>query len=222
MPRHANANATPVRLYRYVRTCVHVGSGVATTLFVFPLVSPARKRALVKRWSRRLLRILAVEARLHGDIGARGGNVLVVANHISWLDIFVLNSVHPVRFVAKSELARWPVDRRDDPRRGHAVHRAHAAPRHPPRQPSRRRRAGERATSSRSFRKARPRMASTCCRSRVRCCSPSWKRRAMCSRWPFATARPTARCRSRLRTSARRRSRNRSGRCAACARSALT
>jgi 1-acyl-sn-glycerol-3-phosphate acyltransferase len=109
MPRHANTNATPVRLYRYVRTCVHVGSGVATTLLVFPLVSPARKRWLVKRWSRRLLRILAVEARLHGDIGARGGNVLIVANHISWLDIFVLNSVHPVRFVAKSELARWPV-----------------------------------------------------------------------------------------------------------------
>jgi 1-acyl-sn-glycerol-3-phosphate acyltransferase len=109
MPRHANANATTIRLYRYVRTCVHVGAGVATTLFVFPLVSPARKRVLVKRWSRRLLRILAVEARLHGDIAARGGNVLVVANHISWLDIFVLNSVHPVRFVAKSELARWPI-----------------------------------------------------------------------------------------------------------------
>jgi len=35
--------------------------------------------------------------------------VLVVANHISWLDIFVLNAHHPVRFVAKAELARWPV-----------------------------------------------------------------------------------------------------------------
>jgi 1-acyl-sn-glycerol-3-phosphate acyltransferase len=32
-----------------------------------------------------------------------------VANHVSWLDIFVLNSIHPVRFVAKAELARWPV-----------------------------------------------------------------------------------------------------------------
>ena len=99
----------PVRLYRYVRTCLHVGGGVATTLLVFPLVSPARKRALVKRWSGRLLRILAVDAQVQGDIGARGGNVLVVANHISWLDIFVLNSVHPVRFVAKSELSRWPI-----------------------------------------------------------------------------------------------------------------
>ena len=107
--RHANANPTPIRLYRYVRTCVHVSAGVATTMLVFPLVSPARRRALVKRWSLRLLRILAVEARLRGDIGAMGGNVLVVANHVSWLDIFVLNSVHPVRFVAKSELARWPI-----------------------------------------------------------------------------------------------------------------
>ena len=108
-PGRPKPNGLPIRLYRYVRTCVHVGEGVATTLLVFPLVSPARKRALVKRWSGRLLRILAVDAQVQGDIGARGGNVLVVANHISWLDIFVLNSVHPVRFVAKSELARWPI-----------------------------------------------------------------------------------------------------------------
>jgi 1-acyl-sn-glycerol-3-phosphate acyltransferase len=109
MTRVARPNSPPVRIYRYVRTCVHVSAGIATTLFVFPLVSAHRKRALVKRWSVRLLRILAVEAQVRGDLGARGGNVLVVANHISWLDIFVLNSVHPVRFVAKSELARWPV-----------------------------------------------------------------------------------------------------------------
>ena len=35
--------------------------------------------------------------------------MLVVANHISWLDIFVLNAHHPVRFVAKAEIAKWPV-----------------------------------------------------------------------------------------------------------------
>jgi 1-acyl-sn-glycerol-3-phosphate acyltransferase len=108
-PTHHKPLPSAVRLYRYVRTCVHLGAGVATTLFVFPLVSSARKRALVKRWSRGLLRILAVRTRVHGDLRARGGNVLIVANHISWLDIFVLNSVHPVRFVAKSELARWPI-----------------------------------------------------------------------------------------------------------------
>ena len=102
-------NRLPVRCYRWTRTCVHVLTGVATTMLVFPLVGDARRRALVKRWSGRLLRILAVDARVEGEFGGHGGNVLVVANHISWLDIFVLNAVHPVRFVAKSELARWPV-----------------------------------------------------------------------------------------------------------------
>lgn len=32
----------------------------------------------------------------------------VVANHASWLDIFVLNAALPVTFVAKAEVAGWP------------------------------------------------------------------------------------------------------------------
>jgi 1-acyl-sn-glycerol-3-phosphate acyltransferase len=102
-------NSLVVACYRWMRTGVHVLAGVSTTLLVFPLVSDGTRRSLVKRWSTRLLRILAVELRLEGDIGAHRGNVMVVANHISWLDIFVLNAAHPVRFVAKSEIAKWPV-----------------------------------------------------------------------------------------------------------------
>ena len=102
-------NPLAVRCYRWTRTCVHVLGGVATTVFVFPLVSDGRRRLLVKRWSMRLLRILKVDARVHGELGSAGGNILLVANHISWLDIFVLNAHHPVRFVAKSEIAKWPV-----------------------------------------------------------------------------------------------------------------
>jgi 1-acyl-sn-glycerol-3-phosphate acyltransferase len=78
-------------------------------MFVFPFVSDARKRRLVKRWSARLLRILNVSASVRGDLAPVQGNVLLVANHISWLDIFVLNAHLPVRFVAKAEIARWPV-----------------------------------------------------------------------------------------------------------------
>ena len=102
-------NSRVVQCYRWTRTCVHVLAGFATTLFVFPLVSDAGRRTLVKRWSVRLLRILAVEVRIEGDIGAHRGNVMVVANHISWLDIFVISAAHPVRFVAKAEIAKWPV-----------------------------------------------------------------------------------------------------------------
>jgi 1-acyl-sn-glycerol-3-phosphate acyltransferase len=88
---------------------MHVLAGVGTTMFVFPFVSDARKRRLVKRWSRRLLGILNVSARVRGELTSVSGNVLLVANHISWLDIFVLNAHLPVRFVAKAEIARWPV-----------------------------------------------------------------------------------------------------------------
>jgi len=88
---------------------VHVIEGVATTSLVFPFAAPARRRALVQRWSARLLNMLGVDCRVHGRLGVDGGNVLIVANHVSWLDIFVLNAICPVRFVAKAELARWPL-----------------------------------------------------------------------------------------------------------------
>jgi 1-acyl-sn-glycerol-3-phosphate acyltransferase len=94
---------------RAVRTFTHVIAGIATTSFVFPFVPAARRRALTQRWSRRLLALLNVECRISGDLRAEAGNLLVVANHISWLDIIVLNALCPVRFVAKAEVARWPV-----------------------------------------------------------------------------------------------------------------
>jgi len=101
--------STPRRVARAARVLVHVIEGVATTSLVFPFAAPARRRALVQRWSARLLNMLGVDCRVHGRLGVDGGNVLIVANHVSWLDIFVLNAICPERFVAKAELARWPL-----------------------------------------------------------------------------------------------------------------
>jgi 1-acyl-sn-glycerol-3-phosphate acyltransferase len=88
---------------------VHALAGLATTTLVFPLVRPPTRRAIIRRWSGKLLHLLAVESRVHGRIDAHRGNLLIVANHISWLDIFVINAHHPSRFVAKAELAAWPL-----------------------------------------------------------------------------------------------------------------
>jgi 1-acyl-sn-glycerol-3-phosphate acyltransferase len=99
----------PRRAFRAVRVGVHLLGGLATTTVVFPVVGPRERRALVRRWSRKLLSMLRVEARIHGALDAHGGNVLIVANHVSWLDIFVLNAHRPARFVAKSEIAGWPL-----------------------------------------------------------------------------------------------------------------
>ena len=44
-----------------------------------------------------------------GGEALASGPVLLVANHIGWLDIIAIASVHPVSFVARSDVARWPV-----------------------------------------------------------------------------------------------------------------
>jgi 1-acyl-sn-glycerol-3-phosphate acyltransferase len=98
------------RLARFARVTAHVAGGLATTVLVFPWVGPPRKQALIRRWSRQLLQMLGIEARVHWRHSEGLPNVvLIVANHISWLDIFVLNSVQPARFISKAELKRWPV-----------------------------------------------------------------------------------------------------------------
>jgi 1-acyl-sn-glycerol-3-phosphate acyltransferase len=100
----------PARVARFVRVLTHVGGGLATTVFVFPWVEPRRKKRLIRRWSRQLLQMLGVEPRVHWrHEGGLEGNVLIVANHISWLDIMVLNALSPARFIAKAELRRWPL-----------------------------------------------------------------------------------------------------------------
>ena len=83
--------------------------GIATTTFAFPFLGPSSRRAVTRRWCARLLRILNVETRVRGRLPGDDPNVLIVANHISWLDILVLNAAQPMRFVAKAELARWPI-----------------------------------------------------------------------------------------------------------------
>ena len=61
--------------------------------------------AAQRLWARALLAVLGVELDLHGVPPA--GACLVVANHLSYLDIPVLAALFPGRFVAKSEIAGW-------------------------------------------------------------------------------------------------------------------
>ena len=95
------------RLLRLGRAGLHLLAGLRTTTFAFPKATPARRRAMVRQWSRRLLRILGVRVRVQGRFPEHG-NLLLVANHISWLDIFLILSQRHASFVAKAELAGWP------------------------------------------------------------------------------------------------------------------
>ncbi|MFF4249637.1 lysophospholipid acyltransferase family protein [Streptomyces sp. NPDC001663] len=62
----------------------------------------------VKRWCRWIVRAAGVQVRITGAAAPTGG-LLLVANHISWLDIPLLAAVRPARMLAKSDIRQWPV-----------------------------------------------------------------------------------------------------------------
>ncbi|MBI3147034.1 MAG: 1-acyl-sn-glycerol-3-phosphate acyltransferase [Betaproteobacteria bacterium] len=99
-----------MRVLRILHALWLLLSALLTGVFRYPSWPPWRQRRYLRGWSRRLLRALGLRLVVHGHLPeAQHHNLLVVANHISWLDIFVLHAVHPTRFVAKAELASWPV-----------------------------------------------------------------------------------------------------------------
>jgi 1-acyl-sn-glycerol-3-phosphate acyltransferase len=76
----------------------------------YPLMKPARRRLALQRWSAKLVRHLAARLTVHGEPPRHGdAPFMIVANHVSWLDIFVINAAVPTRFVAKSEVRGWPL-----------------------------------------------------------------------------------------------------------------
>ncbi|SPE33733.1 1-acyl-sn-glycerol-3-phosphate acyltransferase [Burkholderiales bacterium] len=91
----------------------HILWGMLVALVLFPLLPSGANDALVKFWSRILLVALGIRLELQrdpeaADIDATRGALLLI-NHVSWVDVFVVAAVTPARFVAKSEIARWPV-----------------------------------------------------------------------------------------------------------------
>ena len=60
----------------------------------------------LSRWSRRLLRVLAVRV---AGLGLPPQCGLLVSNHLGYLDVLVLAAVQPCVFVAKAEVRHWPV-----------------------------------------------------------------------------------------------------------------
>jgi 1-acyl-sn-glycerol-3-phosphate acyltransferase len=86
----------------------HALAGWLTIVFVFPrLKAPAREER-VQAWARKMLRVLGIGLQVEGTPPTTGP-VLLVANHISWLDILVMHAARHCRFVAKSDIHHWPL-----------------------------------------------------------------------------------------------------------------
>ena len=94
--------------WRLLRVLLHGLHGLLLVLWVFPWLQPARRQPRIAWWSAKLLRVLGMELRVQGRFSP--GALLVVANHISWLDIMAVHAVCPqARFVSKADVQRWPV-----------------------------------------------------------------------------------------------------------------
>jgi 1-acyl-sn-glycerol-3-phosphate acyltransferase len=95
---------------RVVRVALHLAQGVLTALFFFPIFKQPARNFLIRSWSAKLLAILGIRLTVQGAVPQYGGNgLLFAANHVSWLDIYLLDAIHPLRFVSKSEVRAWPM-----------------------------------------------------------------------------------------------------------------
>lgn len=97
-----------LRLLRLLRVFMLLLQGLYFAGVHFPKADNRQRRQFKRRWSRRLLDCLAI--RLDASAPrALPERCLLVANHISWVDIFAIQSLHPAVFVAKAEIRHWPL-----------------------------------------------------------------------------------------------------------------
>ncbi len=93
---------------KLLRTIVHALAGWLTIRFVFPRLSSAERELRVQQWSARMLALMGVRLSVQGAPPARGP-MLLVCNHLSWLDILAIHAARHVRFVSKSGVRHWPL-----------------------------------------------------------------------------------------------------------------
>lgn len=108
-----------VACWRFCSVFVFIVCCMVIIGFVLPRATPQERGRLIRRWAGRLLVWLGIRVDVSGDVqcqaaldtGISPGEVgrLLVSNHVSFLDVFVLDSVLPAGFVAKAEIANWPV-----------------------------------------------------------------------------------------------------------------
>lgn len=110
-----NAGVTVARLPLPARRALRLGLlalhlvwGVTLAALAFPFLGTAARDRMIQRWSRRLLKVLGVALRADA-LPALPGGALLVCNHVSWLDIYLVHAARRVHFVSKAEVRDWPV-----------------------------------------------------------------------------------------------------------------
>lgn len=94
--------------WRLLRAVLHGVHGLLVVLLRFPSLDAGGRRARIRWWSAKMLRMLGMQLQVQGPF--KPGAKLVVANHVSWIDIMAIHAVCPeARFVSKADVQHWPL-----------------------------------------------------------------------------------------------------------------
>ncbi|MEO6075822.1 MAG: lysophospholipid acyltransferase family protein [Dokdonella sp.] len=112
MPRD---HLRPIRyLWRIPLLLIHIFAGLPLALIAIappfchiPIAGERLNTFMIRWWSGWVVRLFGFRIRSFGK--PLPGAVMYVANHLSWLDIELMHSQRAMHFVAKSEIADWPV-----------------------------------------------------------------------------------------------------------------
>jgi 1-acyl-sn-glycerol-3-phosphate acyltransferase len=95
-------------VWKLLRGLWHVLVGMWWIHAHFPRLSPDQRDMRVQVWSLQFLALWGIHVKVLGQ-PVVAGPALIVANHISWLDISVMHAARHCRFVSKSDIRDWPL-----------------------------------------------------------------------------------------------------------------
>ena len=110
---HYNTGVISPRLFfrraiRLTRLGLHLLQAIFIAGVLLPNVNRVWRDRLISYWSRGLLRVLGVRMQAERAPSLPDG-ALLVCNHVSWLDIYLIYAARRVHFVSKAEVRAWPV-----------------------------------------------------------------------------------------------------------------
>ena len=97
------------RIFTILQIILHVLKGCLILLLLFPWFKTEQRHQSIRKWCKQLLGIFQMRLSVIGAEQLEDTHYLMAANHISWIDIHVINAFKPHYFVAKSEVASWPI-----------------------------------------------------------------------------------------------------------------
>jgi 1-acyl-sn-glycerol-3-phosphate acyltransferase len=93
---------------KLAKVIAHLSHGLLVVYVIFPKLTQPQKNKRIEVWAGALLAKLGIKLIVNGR-PPKAGPMLLVSNHISWLDILVIHAAGHCRFVSKADIKHWPV-----------------------------------------------------------------------------------------------------------------